>query len=343
MKTFYSFAFAALSLSLASCYEINDLEQDFKNQYQRAEFSEINFATNFVDQITFMRLNFDIDHFKNGCKLMIHYTDIKNADPFVKGDSIDISSLLTDMKNEYSYGISYELKNLMPETYYWAGFSYRDPGCETIHSRIINFKTEPIEKRCNCYDYDPFQMIVKPSFTRVPSGSAYGCLIGTESNLTLENCMESRQVGQTPIGDNEKTFKEVFSNLTPGATYYYRSYVTYHGRTYYSRCYDLTLPEVLVSIFRCQASNIDGGISASAYYVDNFLTHDFCDTWEHGFLLSETPEATYDDAARYPATLSDNLISANIFDLQPGKTYYLTAYTKWGDNLTLSDQITVSF
>ena len=46
-----------------------------------------------------------------------------------------------------SYGISYELKNLMPETYYWAGFSYRDPGCETIHSRIINFKTEPIEKR----------------------------------------------------------------------------------------------------------------------------------------------------------------------------------------------------
>ncbi len=339
MKPHYILPLAALSLCLASCYEIDDLEQYYRDQYKPAEFSAIDFATNYVDQITFMRLQFDVQHYKDGCKLMLHYTDVDGADPFVIGDSIDISSELDNPYSQSQYGIYYELRNLMPETRYWVGLSYRDPGCETLRSKVVDFRTEGIEKRCDCYDYDPYHMVVTPKFERVPAGGSYGCLIGTDANLTLEHCLSSREVGSSPIGDSERSFREVFADLIPGATYYYRAYVTYRGCTYYSRCYEQTLPEVLVAIFHCQAELIAGGVLATAYYVDNILIRDVCDSWEHGFLLSASPDATYEASTRYPAQPTDNLMSAQISGLQPGQTYYLTAYTRYDDQLVLSDQV----
>ena len=239
MKKLYLLALSALSLCLASCYEIEDLEQAYKEQYKQTEISEIEFATNFVDQITFMRLHFSVTHYKNDCTLTLHYTDVEGADPFQTGNTNDITSLLSDPNNGTVFGIHCELGNLMPETRYWAGISYRDPGCETLRSKVVNFTTEGIERGSDCYDYGSDYRGVRAKFERVPMGSTYGCLIGTETNLTLDHCLESRVVGTHTIGDNEEIFRERFEGLQPGITYYYRSYVTYRGRTYYSRVNEL--------------------------------------------------------------------------------------------------------
>lgn len=239
MKHSYLPALSFLALCLTSCFEIEDLEQTYQKQYKPTEFTEIECATHYSDQITFMRIRFNILNYKKDSKLMAHYTDVEGADPFQSGNSIDLTSYLTDQSYSGTQSdIFFELTNLMPETHYWAGLSYSDPGCEPIHTRVVNFTTEAIERRCDCYDYSSDYMVVRSSFRYVPSGSDYGCLIGTDANLTLEHCQESRKVGSHAIEGNEEDFRERFEDLQPNATYYYRAYVTYRGRTYYSRVYE---------------------------------------------------------------------------------------------------------
>lgn len=239
MKKSYLLALPILSLCLASCYEIEDLEQSYKDQYKPAEFTEFEYGTNYSDQTTFMRLRFILSRYKNEGKLMLHYTDVEGADPFLQGESIDITSFFNDHpESGTAYAIYYDLQNLMPETNYWAGLSYSDPGCEPLHTKVVNFTTSAIERRCDCYDYSSDYMVVRSLFRYVPSGSTYGCLIGTDTNLTLEHCLESRKVGSHAIEGNEEDFRERFEGLQPEATYYYRAYVTYRGRTYYSRVYE---------------------------------------------------------------------------------------------------------
>lgn len=239
MKKSYILALPILLLCLASCYEIEDLEQYYNKQYKPTELTEFEYGTHYSDQVTFVRLHFNILNYKEGFKLTLHYTDVEGADPFQKGNTNDITNLLTEHSyNGTSSGIYFELTNLMPETHYWAGLSYSDPGCEPIHTRVVNFTTEAIERRCDCYDYSSDYMVVRSSFRYVPSGSDYGCLIGTDANLTLEHCQESRKVGSHAIEGNEEDFRERFEDLQPNATYYYRAYVTYRGRTYYSRVYE---------------------------------------------------------------------------------------------------------
>lgn len=239
MKHSYLPALSFLALCLTSCFEIEDLEQTYQKQYKPTELTEFEYGTHYSDQVTFVRLHFNILNYKEGFKLTLHYTDVEGADPFQKGNTNDITNLLTEHSyNGTSSGIYFELKDLMPETHYWAGLSYCDPGCENIYSDIVNFTTCAIGQGCDCYDYDSYYMVVRSMFAQVPSGSSYGCLIGTESNLTLEHCLESRQVGHHEVGDNEEVFRERFEGLQPGVTYYYRSYVTYRGRTYYSRVHE---------------------------------------------------------------------------------------------------------
>lgn len=340
MKHAYFFSLAALTLCLASCYEIDDLEQAYKDQYKNTEFKDVSFATHYSDQVTFMRLSFDILHVKEGNKLTLHYTDIEGADPFTEGESIDLTSMLRDIiTTPHDVPLDYTLRNLMPETRYWAGFSYSDPGCQAVRSEVVDFKTESIEKRSDCYYYDPYDMEVVSGFKYVPDGSEYGCLIGTDTNLTLEHCLESRKMGSHAIMDSEKKFRETFSGLQPSSTYYFRSYVTYRGRTYYSRCNECTLPEVLVIMLNVKVEQRDGVVYASAYYDDNVDMGHESEGWERGFLVSTDQNVTYDDAIRYPGTLDDSLLNAQITDLTPGKVYYLKAYTVCEGKVELSNQI----
>lgn len=234
MKINFIITLSALSLCFASCYEINDLEQDYKDQYKSAKFTEFHSQTNWTDQITFMRLSFDIENYKNDCSLLVHYTDVKGADPFTTGMTVDISSMLDDPYQKMYNGYTYELHDLTPESEYWAGLSYSDPGCNTIRTKVVNFVTEGFDRRSDCYDYGSDYMVVSAKFRRIPDGSAFGCLIGTDEDLTLDHCLESREMGRKMIGDNEEVFTERFNGLQPETTYYYRAYVIYRDRIYYS-------------------------------------------------------------------------------------------------------------
>lgn len=235
MKKSYLPALPILTLCLASCFEIEDLEQTYQEQYKPAEFTEFEFSEHYSDRVTYVDFHFRIEHYKDDCKLTLYYTDVEGADPFQTGETLDLTSLITDRTN---HNIYHTLENLMPETRYWAGLSYSDPGCERLYSKVENFMTSAIERKCDCYDYSSEYMVVRSIFRYVPDGSTYGCMIGTDTNLTLEHCIESRRVGSHAIVGNEEVFRERFEGLQPEATYYYRAYVTYRGHTYYSRVYE---------------------------------------------------------------------------------------------------------
>ncbi len=247
-----------------------------------------------------------------------------NPDPTISGTHVSAGS------NILNFQVG--LPNLVPHSTYFVR-AYVKEGANVYYGDNVSFAyEEPIQTAAPTAITTNSVTFGGKVYSQVSSPiSARGIVYNTSGTPTLSDTV-------VQMGTGTGVFQGTATGLHENQTYYFRSFATTQGTTYYgSQMSFLTLstpPTVATSALTIGLTNVVGGGTVTNPSDVTLV--------DEGLILSTNPSPTVSPTYFSAGSLNPTF-SINLANLENSSTYYVTAYIKVGSNYIYGNTLSFTY